>query len=196
MATPAQAAQKRDFLVGPVTLGPGDTLMVAVANANLGASCRATARVRFLGHDLGGSVGGARPDSGVVVDDIVKTDLGTAVLAPGQSAKIQVRGGDRAQSRTVQISIETDRLVQNTAPCINLGGTVVQGNGHRPVLSRHTVDRSAAWIRHRDVARRPAWRVPSRDRRVHARSQPGGGEEEVHVLPEWRVYLPRGVGPE
>jgi hypothetical protein len=134
-ATPGQAAQQRDFLVGPVTLGPGDTLMVAVANANLGASCRATARVRFLGHDMGGSVSGVRPDAGVVVDDIVKTDLGAAVLAPGQSAKIQVRGGDRAQSRTVQVSIETDRPVHNTAPCINLGGTVVQGNGQVRAVS-------------------------------------------------------------
>ena len=110
---------------GPVTLGPGDILIVAVANASVAPSCREAAFVRFVEHVLERSEASPNDGSSIVVNQVVKAELGAARVASGQSAKIRVSAGRGSRTTTVQVHVETERLTLGVAPCINLGGTVV-----------------------------------------------------------------------
>jgi len=64
-----------------------------------------------------------------------KAELGAARLAPGQSAKIRVSAGRDSRTTTVQVHVETERLVLGVAPCINLGGTVVRQDSTAQAVS-------------------------------------------------------------
>jgi hypothetical protein len=94
------------------------------------ASCRETAFVRLVAHDLAGSAPTAQLEANLPVDQIVRSVLGAVALGPGQSTKIPITAGQRSRTTTVQVHVETERLIPDAAPCINVGGTVLRDNGN------------------------------------------------------------------
>ena len=125
-ALEASAGSPRDFLVGPVTLAPGEALVVNAANVKASPECAEPARVAFVEH----TAAGARDSSvGVATGELVRTRLGAVPLEPGRSAQVTVRGGANPETTTVQVHVETARLVLGTDPCIGIGGTVFRANG-------------------------------------------------------------------
>jgi len=135
LAQGAHATQQRDFLVGPVSLGHGDTLVVRVANIAAAPRCLEPARVAFVEHDLGDpSVHTER--GALAVGDIARTELGSAKLASGKSATLEVRGGSRLATKTVQVRVESERPTLGIDPCINIGATVMRPNGRSEDVGR------------------------------------------------------------
>jgi len=130
----AHATQQRDFLVGPVSLGPGDVLMVSVANVAAAPRCLEPARVAFVEHELGAPSPSSERGA-IAVDDIARTELGAARLASGKSASMQVRGGSRLTTKTVQVRVESERPMLGVDPCINIGGSVLRSNGRTEAIA-------------------------------------------------------------
>jgi hypothetical protein len=135
MAASAHAAHQRDFLVGPVTLGHGDSLVVTAANVEAAPKCLEPARVEFVEHAIGDPPPGSMDSAEIAVVDIVRTELGAARLAPGKSAKVRVRGGHRLGTKTVQVRVETVQPALGIEPCINVGGTVIRSSGKAEAVS-------------------------------------------------------------
>jgi hypothetical protein len=131
----AHATQQRDFLVGPVTLGPGDSMLVTVANVAAAPRCLEPARIEFVEHEMGEGPAASRDLAEVAVGDILRKELGTAQLAPGKSAKLRIRGAGRSATATVQVHVATERLVLGVDPCINIGGTVLRSNGRAEAVA-------------------------------------------------------------
>ena len=109
VAHSAHAAQQRDYLVGPVTLGPGDSMIVTVANVAAAPRCLEPARIEFVEHEMGEGPALSPDRAEVAVGDIMRKQLGTAQLAPGKSAKLRIRGGGRSATATVQVHVATER---------------------------------------------------------------------------------------
>ena len=153
LAPSAHASQRRDFLVGPVTLGPGDTLVVTAANVEASRACLEAAHVQFIEHEIGDPTSADR--AGIAVGDIGRSELGSARLAPGKSAKVRVRAGNRLGTKTVQVAVETERFVRGADPCINIGGTVLRWNGKAEAVSgvqSPTTSRSCGRARKRSAS--------------------------------------------
>jgi hypothetical protein len=127
----AYASSPRDFLVGPVALAPGETMVVSAANVLAAPSCAEAATVAFIDH---GTPSRPPSGSGVAVRDVRRLTLGSARLGPAKSAQVVVGAGSVATTKTIQVHVETGPLVLGTDPCVSIGATLVRVDGRRETI--------------------------------------------------------------
>ena len=124
----ALAAHARDYLVGPVALGASDALAVSVANLK-GEGCGESVEVAFLEHAPAGRVDGPRDAERLPVQTLGVERRGAAMLQPGESTTVRVRGDLLGNPRTLQAAVRKRGLDLKADPCIAIAATVFRANG-------------------------------------------------------------------
>lgn len=125
-----EAASPRNYLVGPVALGHGDTLVVSVANVNAAPSCAESAEVAFFEHRPRTQLAEQVTRQSVSVEPMAIGARETVTLAPGASVAINVRGERPHSFKTLQARVQRRETALRVDPCIALSGNVFRANGH------------------------------------------------------------------